>query len=78
MIATGTTASVSVWSPARRRVPSDVASSRARPQGRDKARESPPSADIQPWMGQEKAGGGAVGVVRRLLRESLLEGRRWQ
>lgn len=73
MTATGTTASGSVWSPARRQVPSDDASSRARPQGRDEARESPPPADIHPRMGTEKIGGGAVGGMWSSLRRRSAE-----
>jgi hypothetical protein len=57
MIATGTSASVSVWFAARRLRPPDVASSGARPR-RDKTAETPPRADIRPR--EEKALGGAV------------------
>lgn len=66
MIATGTTASGSVWSAARRLWLPDDASSRARPspaKGRDEAMESLPPTDIQLRRDAEKAGGGAVGVT---------------
>jgi hypothetical protein len=58
MNATGTTASVSVWSAARwQRLPDD-ASSRARTWSRDETRESPSWTDIRPRV--EKAHDGAV------------------
>jgi hypothetical protein len=58
MNATGTTASASVWSAARRQRLPDDASSRARTWSRDETRESSPQTDTCPRAG--KACGGAV------------------
>jgi hypothetical protein len=56
MIATGTSAFVSVWFVARWLVPPDDASSGAR-LSRDETRKPPPAAEIH--RGEEKAPGGA-------------------
>lgn len=58
MTTTGTSASASAWSLARRQKLPDDASSRARPSGRDETKESSPWTDI--CLRVEKAHGGAV------------------